>query len=57
MFAARDGLLAVKHFVRPLPGASYAIMLLYWAAQACIAVSAREALSGGVRPALSASLP
>ncbi|WP_240359414.1 lysoplasmalogenase [Pyxidicoccus trucidator] len=45
MFTASDGLLAVKLFVRPLPGASYAIMLLYWAAQACIAVSAREALA------------
>ncbi|XXF80789.1 lysoplasmalogenase [Myxococcaceae bacterium GXIMD 01537] len=41
-FTASDGLLAIKLFVRPLPGAGYAIMLLYWAAQLCIAVSARE---------------
>ncbi|MFP2928574.1 lysoplasmalogenase [Pyxidicoccus sp. 3LG] len=42
MFAASDGLLAIKLFVRPLPGSSYAIMLLYWVAQLCIASSARE---------------
>jgi uncharacterized membrane protein YhhN len=41
LFAASDGLLSIKLFVRPLPGASYAIMLLYWAAQLCIALSAR----------------
>lgn len=41
LFAASDGLLAIKLFVRPLPGASYAIMLLYWAAQLSIALSAR----------------
>ncbi|HYH98562.1 lysoplasmalogenase [Hyalangium sp.] len=42
MFAASDGLLSIKLFVHPLPGASYAIMLLYWAAQLCIALSARR---------------
>ncbi|MDY7226724.1 lysoplasmalogenase [Hyalangium rubrum] len=41
LFAASDGLLSIKLFVRPLPGAGYAIMLLYWAAQLCIALSAR----------------
>jgi alkenylglycerophosphocholine/alkenylglycerophosphoethanolamine hydrolase len=42
MFAASDGLLSIKLFMRPLPGSSYAIMLLYWAAQLCIALSARR---------------
>ncbi|GEL74371.1 hypothetical protein MVI01_61550 [Myxococcus virescens] len=42
LFAVSDGLLALKLFVRPLPGSGYAIMLCYWAAQWCIAVSARE---------------
>ncbi|MCP3102315.1 lysoplasmalogenase [Myxococcus sp. K15C18031901] len=42
LFAASDGLLAIKLFVRPLPGGSYAVMLLYWAAQLSIAWSARE---------------
>ncbi len=41
MFAASDGLLSIKLFVSPLPGASYAIMLLYWGAQLCIALSTR----------------
>lgn len=41
LFAASDGLLSIKLFVRPVPGASYAIMLLYWAGQLCIALSAR----------------
>ncbi|MCY1034798.1 lysoplasmalogenase [Corallococcus sp. BB11-1] len=41
LFAASDGLLSIKLFVRPLPGAGYAIMLLYWAAQLCIALSTR----------------
>ncbi|WP_224242276.1 lysoplasmalogenase [Hyalangium gracile] len=42
MFAASDGLLAIKLFVQPVAGGSYAIMLLYWAGQLCIALSARE---------------
>ena len=41
LFAASDGLLSIKLFVRPMPGASYAIMLLYWGAQLCLARSAR----------------
>jgi alkenylglycerophosphocholine hydrolase len=42
LFAASDGLLAFKLFVSPMAGASYAIMLLYWAGQLCIALSARR---------------
>jgi alkenylglycerophosphocholine hydrolase len=42
LFAASDLLLSIKLFVRPVPGASYAIMLLYWAGQLCIALSARR---------------
>jgi len=42
MFAASDLLLSIKLFVRPVPAASYAIMLLYWAGQLCIALSARR---------------
>ncbi|NTX16053.1 lysoplasmalogenase [Myxococcus sp. CA056] len=41
LFAVSDGLLAIRLFVQPVPGAGYAIMLLYWAAQLSIAVSAR----------------
>ncbi|MBN1204583.1 MAG: lysoplasmalogenase [Myxococcaceae bacterium] len=40
LFAASDGLLSVKLFVRPVPGSSYAIMLLYWAGQLGITFSA-----------------
>ena len=40
LFAASDGLLALRLFVLPLPGASYPIMLLYWTGQLCIALSA-----------------
>ncbi|MCE9673223.1 lysoplasmalogenase [Myxococcus stipitatus] len=42
LFAASDGVLAIKLFVRPLPGGSFVIMVLYWAAQLSIALSARE---------------
>ncbi|NMO14876.1 lysoplasmalogenase [Pyxidicoccus fallax] len=45
LFAASDGLLSLKLFVLPLPGASYVIMLLYWGAQLCLARSAHEGLS------------
>ncbi|MFP2956262.1 lysoplasmalogenase [Myxococcus sp. 1LA] len=41
LFAVSDGLLSLKLFVRPLPGSGYAIMVFYWAAQVCIALSAR----------------
>lgn len=44
LFAASDGLLSIQLFVLPLPGASYVIMLLYWAAQVCLARSARGGL-------------
>ncbi|HVG60976.1 MAG TPA: lysoplasmalogenase [Hyalangium sp.] len=43
MFGASDALLAIKLFVQPVPGSSYAIMLLYWAGQLGIAFSARFA--------------
>lgn len=42
LFAASDLLLAIRLFVRPVPGADYTIMLLYWAGQLCIALSARR---------------
>ncbi len=42
MFAASDGLIAIQLFVQPVAGASYVIMVLYWAGQFCIALSARE---------------
>lgn len=48
MFAASDLLLAIRLFVQPVPGSGYAVMLLYWAGQLCIALSAR-------RPQLSSS--
>ncbi|WP_233604938.1 lysoplasmalogenase [Corallococcus sp. AB030] len=41
LFSASDGLLSIRLFVTPLPGLGYAVMLLYWAAQLCIAASAR----------------
>ncbi|ADO69247.1 YhhN-like family protein [Stigmatella aurantiaca DW4/3-1] len=56
MFTASDGLLALKLFVRPLPGAGYAIMLLYWSAQLCIAVSARERPAPSPAPASEGAL-
>lgn len=40
MFATSDGLLAINLFVHPMTGAGYPIMLLYWAGQLCIALSA-----------------
>ncbi|NOK19269.1 lysoplasmalogenase [Corallococcus carmarthensis] len=43
LFSASDGLLSIRLFVAPLPGLGYAVMLLYWAAQFCIAASARAA--------------
>jgi alkenylglycerophosphocholine/alkenylglycerophosphoethanolamine hydrolase len=46
MFGASDALLAVKLFVQPVPGSSYAIMLLYWAGQLGIAFSARPSRAG-----------
>lgn len=40
MFAMSDGLLAIQLFVQPMTGAGHPIMLLYWAGQLCIALSA-----------------
>lgn len=45
MFGLSDSLLAVQLFVQPVPGSSYAIMLLYWAGQLGITFSARASLS------------
>jgi alkenylglycerophosphocholine/alkenylglycerophosphoethanolamine hydrolase len=42
LFAVSDGLLAFKLFVRPVVGADYAVMVLYWAGQLFITLSARE---------------
>jgi uncharacterized membrane protein YhhN len=41
LFAASDTLLALDRFQRPIRGARYAIMALYWAGQLLIALSAR----------------
>lgn len=42
MFAASDLLLAIRLFVQPVPAGGYAVMLLYWGGQLCIALSARR---------------
>jgi uncharacterized membrane protein YhhN len=47
LFALSDTLIALDRFVSPLPGARYAIMVLYWAGQLGIAWSA--ILAGGRR--------
>ena len=41
LFGLSDTLIAIDRFRVPLPGAPYAIILLYWAGQAGIAASAR----------------
>ena len=43
LFGLSDTLIAIDRFRAPLPGAPYAIILLYWAGQAGIAASARAA--------------
>ena len=43
LFGLSDTLIAIDRFRAPVPGASYAIILLYWAGQAGIAASARPA--------------
>jgi uncharacterized membrane protein YhhN len=40
-FAASDTLIALDRFEAPIPGARYAIILLYWAGQLGIALSSR----------------
>jgi uncharacterized membrane protein YhhN len=40
LFGLSDTLIAIDRFHAPLPGARYAIILLYWAGQAGIAASA-----------------
>jgi hypothetical protein len=42
-----DTLIAIDRFRVPLPGAPYAIILLYWAGPAGIAASARGPSAGG----------
>lgn len=56
LFSASDGLLSIRLFVTPLPGLGYAVMLLYWAAQFCIAASTRVAHAPAVMPVSSSSL-
>ncbi|HET6898988.1 MAG TPA: lysoplasmalogenase [Vicinamibacteria bacterium] len=43
LFGLSDTLIAIDRFRAPLPGASFAIILLYWAGQAGIAASALAA--------------
>jgi uncharacterized membrane protein YhhN len=40
LFGLSDTLIAVDRFRAPMPGAGYAIILLYWAGQTGIAASA-----------------
>jgi uncharacterized membrane protein YhhN len=47
LFGLSDTLIAIDRFRAPLPGAPYAIILLYWAGQAGIAASARRPSAGG----------
>jgi alkenylglycerophosphocholine/alkenylglycerophosphoethanolamine hydrolase len=47
LFGVSDTLIAIDRFRVPLPGAPYAIILLYWAGQAGIAASARGPSAGG----------
>ncbi|RKH63062.1 lysoplasmalogenase [Corallococcus aberystwythensis] len=56
LFAASDGLLSIRLFVTPLPGLGYAVMLLYWAAQFCIAASTRRAHAAATMTISSSSL-
>ncbi|NBD12575.1 MULTISPECIES: lysoplasmalogenase [Corallococcus] len=53
LFTLSDGLLSIRLFVKPLPGMGYAVMLLYWAAQLCIAVSTRPTAAPLTVPAAS----
>ncbi len=46
-FGLSDTLIAIDRFRLPLPGAPFAIILLYWAGQAGIAASARGPSAGG----------
>lgn len=47
LFGLSDTLIAIDRFRAALPGAAYAIILLYWAGQAGIAASARGPSAGG----------
>ncbi|GHG70563.1 lysoplasmalogenase [Comamonas sp. JC664] len=56
MFAVSDGVLAIRLFVSPLPGSNYAVMLLYWSAQLCIAASVHAAATVDRTASQSAAL-
>jgi len=49
LFALSDTLIALDRFHTRIPGASFAIILLYWAGQAGIAMSAATGGLGGPR--------
>ena len=51
LFGLSDTLIAIDRFRAPIPGAPYAIILLYWAGQAGIAASALPAARADPRPA------
>ncbi|MBN9682274.1 MULTISPECIES: lysoplasmalogenase [unclassified Corallococcus] len=55
LFTASDGLLSIRLFVAPLPGLGCAVMLLYWAAQSCLAASTRVAHAPAAMPISSNS--
>ncbi len=42
LFGFSDTLIGIHRFAQPLPGAAFAIMLTYWAAQALFAATAIE---------------
>jgi uncharacterized membrane protein YhhN len=57
LFGLSDTLIAIERFRTPLPGAPFAIIVLYWAGQAGIAASApcaRRPIRPGTDPQASA---
>ncbi|MBL0076162.1 MAG: lysoplasmalogenase [Rhodocyclaceae bacterium] len=50
LFAFSDTLIGINKFVTPLPGGSYAIILLYWGGQALIAAAAVARTSQSFTP-------
>ncbi|MBL0077473.1 MAG: lysoplasmalogenase [Rhodocyclaceae bacterium] len=50
LFAFSDTLIGINKFVTPLPGCSYAIILLYWGGQALIAAAAVARTSQSFTP-------
>ena len=51
LFGLSDTLIALDRFRAPIPGVRYPILLLYWAGQAGIALSAAQLGSDGDQPA------